>query len=209
MFMAPEAIAVTPIHVADLHVEGEVMPVCVHLIDHPDGRIIVDTGMTRRHPAVADMDPQLQPLDTHDLDLSTITTVVNTHLHFDHCGGNHLFAGKPIYVQARELNDARTLADYTIAEWVDFADANYMPVTGEQELLPGVRLLPTPGHTQGSQVVVVDGEPGPTIIAGDTAVWFGELDRPQTESQKLLVSLKPEVVWLSHALEPWRPAESD
>jgi glyoxylase-like metal-dependent hydrolase (beta-lactamase superfamily II) len=39
-----------------------------------------------------------------------------THLHGDHCGGNHLFAGKPIYVQRRELDDARTEDDYTIRE---------------------------------------------------------------------------------------------
>jgi N-acyl homoserine lactone hydrolase len=38
--------------------------------------------------------------------------VVNTHLHFDHCGGNHLFAGRPIYVQRRELHDARNEEDY-------------------------------------------------------------------------------------------------
>ena len=34
---APTSITITPIHVADLHVEGEVMPVIVHLIDHPAG----------------------------------------------------------------------------------------------------------------------------------------------------------------------------
>ena len=40
-------------------------------------------------------------------DLAGIDIVVNTHLHFDHCGGNHRFAGRPIYVQRRELEDAR------------------------------------------------------------------------------------------------------
>src|SRR5215211_563686 len=37
----------------------------------------------------------------------------------DHCGGNHLFAGRPIYVQRQELEDARTEDDYTIREWVE------------------------------------------------------------------------------------------
>jgi hypothetical protein len=46
----PASITVTPVHVADLHVEGELMPVYVHLIDHPDGRVLVDTGMTELHP---------------------------------------------------------------------------------------------------------------------------------------------------------------
>ena len=90
------------------------MPVYVHVIDHPEARVLVDTGMTELHPAVADMDPRLQPLSEQDLDLAGIDIVVNTHLHFDHCGGNHLFAGKPIYVQRRELEDARGEDDYTI-----------------------------------------------------------------------------------------------
>ena len=47
---APASITVTPVHVADLHVEGEVMPINVHVIDHPEGRILVDTGMTELHP---------------------------------------------------------------------------------------------------------------------------------------------------------------
>ena len=42
--------------------------------------------------------------------------VINTHLDFDHCGGNRLFPGVPIHVQARELADARSLDDYTIRE---------------------------------------------------------------------------------------------
>ena len=95
------------------------MPVYVHVIDHPDARVLVDTGMTELHPAVADMDPRLRPLSAQDFDLASIDIVVNTHLHFDHCGGNHLFAGRPIYVQRRELDDARSEDDYTIREWVE------------------------------------------------------------------------------------------
>src|SRR3954452_19173525 len=85
---------VTPVFVADLLAEGERMPVSVHVIDHPDARVLVDTGMTELHPAVADLDPRLRPLAEQDFDLAGIDIVVNTHLHFDHCGGNHLFAGR-------------------------------------------------------------------------------------------------------------------
>jgi N-acyl homoserine lactone hydrolase len=94
------AIAVTPIRVADLLAGDERMPVYVHVIDHPEARVLVDTGMTELHPAVADLDPRLSPLSEQALDLAGIDIVVNTHLHFDHCGGNHLFAGRPIYVGA-------------------------------------------------------------------------------------------------------------
>ena len=57
----PASITVTPVFVADLLVEGERMPVYVHVIDHPDARVLVDTGIKELHPAVADMDPRLRP----------------------------------------------------------------------------------------------------------------------------------------------------
>jgi N-acyl homoserine lactone hydrolase len=59
---APASITITPVWVADLLAEGERMPVYVHVIDHPDARVLVDTGMTELHPAAADLDPRLRPL---------------------------------------------------------------------------------------------------------------------------------------------------
>jgi N-acyl homoserine lactone hydrolase len=203
--MNASAVTVTPVFVADLLAEGERLPVYVHVIDHPDGRVLVDTGLTELHPAVADMDPRLRPLNEQDFDIAGIDLVVNTHLHFDHCGGNHLFTGTPIYVQRRELDDARSLEDYTIREWVDPPGVRYVPVDGEFELLPGVRLVPAPGHTPGTQVVVIENGEHPIVVCGDAAVWFGELDEPKTEGQLLIRALDPEAVWLAHAHEPWGP----
>jgi len=199
------AVTITPIQVGDLLAAGERMPVSVHVIDHPDGRVLVDTGMTELHPLVADMDPRLSPLDEQGFDVGSVDIVVNTHLHFDHCGGNALFAGTPIYVQRRELEDARTEDDYTIREWVDAPGVTYVPVDGVHELLPGVRLVPAPGHTRGLQAVVVDTGDGTVVIGGDVAVWFGELDEPRSEGQLLVRALDPELVWLTHEREPWRP----
>jgi N-acyl homoserine lactone hydrolase len=202
----PAPIPITPILVADLHIEGERMPVYVHVIDHPDGRVLVDTGMTQLHPLLDDMDPHLWPLNEQDLDLATIDMVVNTHLHGDHCGGNHLFADRPIYVQRRELADARSQDDYSIREWVEPPGVRYVPVDGELELLSGVRLLPAPGHTDGSQVVVVETGGRPIVIGGDVAVWHGEFDEPPTEGRLRVLALDPELVWLAHEHEPWRPS---
>ena len=199
------SIIVTPVHVADLLAEGELMPVYVHVIDHPDGRVLVDTGLTETHPLVEDMDPRLIAPSEWAFDPASVDIVINTHLHFDHCGGNHLFAGKPIHVQRRELEDAHSHDDYTIRGWVDAPGVEYVPVDGELELLPGLRLLPAPGHTPGSQVVVVETEGRPIVIAGDTAVSFGDLDEPRTDGQRLVRDLDPELVWISHAHEPWRP----
>jgi N-acyl homoserine lactone hydrolase len=199
-------ITVTPIFVADLLAAGERMPVYVHVIEHPDARVLVDTGMTRLHPAVADLDPRLRPLDEQEFDLGGIDIVVSTHLHFDHCGGNHLFAGRPVYVQRQELDDALGEDDYTVREWVEAPGVQYVPVDGEFELLPGVRLVPAPGHTRGGQVVVIESAGRRIVVGGDVAVWFGELDEPHTDGQRLVRALDPDAVWLAHEHEPWRPA---
>jgi N-acyl homoserine lactone hydrolase len=200
----PPRATITPLLVAELLVEGERWPVYVHVIEHPEARVLVDTGMTELHPAVADMDPNLFPLSDQAFDLAGIDVVVNTHLHFDHCGGNHLFAGRPIYVQRQELEDARA-DDYTIREWVEAPGVRYEPVDGELELLPGLRLVPAPGHSRGLQVVVVETAGRPVVVGGDVAVRFVELDEPSTEGQLRVRALEPELVWLAHEHDPWRP----
>ena len=198
---APAPITVTPVLVADLLAEGERMPVYVHVIDHPDARVLVDTGLIDTRPEIDDMSPTPHPENIP----RDVACVINTHLDFDHCGGNHLFAGRPIYVQRRELDDARSEDDYTIREWVEAPGVRYVPVDGELELLPGLRLVPAPGHTRGMQMVVFETGGRPVVIGGDVAVWFGELEEPHTEGQLRVRALDPELVWLAHEHEPWRP----
>ena len=48
---------ITPVLAADLLAEGELMPGYVHVIDHPEARVLVDSSLTDLHPLVADMDP--------------------------------------------------------------------------------------------------------------------------------------------------------
>lgn len=201
---APSA-TITPLHVADLDIEGERMPVFVHLIDHPAGRVLVDTGMTEFHPAHEGMVTAIFPLSDQGLSPENVDMVVNTHLHADHCGGNRLFPGVPIHVQRAELDDARAGVEPTIPEWVDAPGTGYVELDGEAEILPGIRLLPAPGHTRGSQIVVVDGADGPVVIAGDTAVWSGQLEEPEMVGQRLILSLGPREVWMAHEDGPWRP----
>ena len=123
----------------------------------------------------------------------------------DHCGGNHLFAGRPIYVQRRELEQARG-GNYTIPEWVDAPGVAYTAVDGEHELLPGLRLVPAPGHCDGMQVVVIETGEQPIVIGGDVAITSAELDTPTSEGQHRVRALDPQLVWLAHQDAPWRPA---
>ena len=59
-------------------------------------------------------------------------------------------------------------------------------------------LVPAPVTTRGTQVLVVETGWRPVVVGGDLAVWFGELDEPQTVGQLLVRSLDPELVWLVH-----------
>lgn len=105
------------------------------------------------------------------LTIDDIDLVVNCHLHFDHIGGNPSFAGHPILCQRNELETART-TEYTVPELVDFTGARYELLDGEAEIAPGVHVIPTAGHVDGHQSVVLECEDGSIVLAGqahDTA----------------------------------------
>ena len=187
---------------SELEVEGAIFPGLVHTIDHPDGLVLVDTGMIDSRPEVEDFHPTPHPLPD-DL-VSRVAIVINTHLHFDHCGGNRRFPGVPIHVQRRELADARTQEDYTIREWVDFPGATYVEHDGEAEILPGVRLGPAPGHTEGHQIVVVETDEGPVVLGGDVGYSFADIGQGDTPGKRLVLELAAPT-YLAHARNPHVP----
>jgi N-acyl homoserine lactone hydrolase len=187
---------VRAIQYGDVLVDGERWPNSIHVVEHPDGRILVDTGMIDSTPELDEQwgirfDPEKIPRD--------VVCVVNTHLHFDHCGGNRLFLGTPIHVQRVEREAARE-PDYTIPEWVEFDGATYVEHDGEAEIAPGVRVLPTPGHTAGHQSVLVDTDDGLVVLAGDVGYTWKLFDA--SESGQLLMSLRPRRIWLAHQADP-------
>ena len=187
---------VRPIEYGTVLVGGARWPCIVHVVDHPDGAILVDTGMIDSTP---ELDDEWHPEFDVEAVPRAVACVVNTHLHFDHCGGNRLFVGVPLYVQACERAAARE-PGYTIPEWVEFDGATYVEHDGEAEILPGIRLLPTPGHAPGHQSVLVDTEDGLVVLAGDVGYTWGQFDR--SESGQLLMSLRPRRIWLAHQAEP-------
>jgi N-acyl homoserine lactone hydrolase len=188
---------------SEVVVAGNRWPGFSDTIVHPDGLVLVDTGMIDSTP---ELDAEWQPTP-HPLPFElvrAVAIVVNTHLHFDHCGGNRLFPGLPIHVQRRELADARTQDDYTIPEWVDFPGATYVEHDGEAEILPGVRLLPAPGHTAGHQVVVVETDEGPVVLGGDVGYSFAEVGRGDTPGRRLVLELGAPT-YLAHVEQPRVP----
>jgi N-acyl homoserine lactone hydrolase len=156
-----------------------VEPVLGYAVKHPGGVLLFDTGMGS-HPEV---DAHYRPrrialeeaLRVAGVRIDQITEVANCHLHFDHCGGNPLLSGRPFFTQAGELATARHNKDYTLPELLDPPGTRWEELDGEAEVLPGVTLVPTPGHTEGHQSLVVRRSDGVVIVAGqshDTATAY-------------------------------------
>jgi N-acyl homoserine lactone hydrolase len=141
-----------------------------YLVHRDEGLILFDSGLGAVDPETeAHYRPHRRPLpqalSAVGVRLEDVSLVVNCHLHFDHCGGNHLFPGVPIVAQATELSLAHT-EGHTIPELIDFPGTNYSELDGEAELWPGVWVIPTPGHTAGHQSLVLEQPDGAVVLAG-------------------------------------------
>ncbi|HUZ37336.1 MAG TPA: N-acyl homoserine lactonase family protein [Streptosporangiaceae bacterium] len=154
-------------------VDGLEWPVHGFVVTHPGGAVLVDTGVggpqewlddwrvVNRSVADALAGLGMTPGD--------IGLVINTHLHFDHCGQNAVFPHAPCYVQRAELDRARRESP-ELYDWFGFANARFELLDGDSEILPGLAVIATPGHTAGHQCVVVrSGTGGPDLLIGDAA----------------------------------------
>lgn len=174
-----DEVTITPLRCGVLSADGEAfvpgwagsidLQVWAFVVHHPRGVVLFDTGMHPivRHDAagrlggVADLfeidygpdDDVVAQLANVDLEADSITTVVCSHLHFDHAGGNGLLPDVPVIVQRRELEHARqeSAAGYASADWETGQDLTL--VDGEHDVFGDgtVVLLPTYGHTPGHQ----------------------------------------------------------
>ena len=167
------------------------VPVPAYLIETETERILIDTGL---HPdAVADsrarygessaigfFQLEQERSIAEQLDLSTVTRVVLTHLHFDHAGGLALIpASVPVVVQRAEweAGQERAAVERNFFLPRDYADApaELSLIDGDHDLLGdgSIELLLTPGHTPGHQSVRI----GEDLLLGiDVAHFASGLD---------------------------------
>jgi N-acyl homoserine lactone hydrolase len=205
--------------------EPRVEPVLGYVVRSGDAVLLVDTGMGS-HPEVdahyrprrRSLDEALAPLGLRPSD---VTHVTNCHLHFDHCGGNPALSARPVFVQRTELAVARTTEDYTLPELLE--GSRYVELDGESEVLPGVLIMPTPGHTDGHQSFVVRLPDGSVVVAGqshDTATAYAAdvlavraereghpppLPEPRGPWVARIQSLDPRMVVFAHDHSVWVP----
>jgi glyoxylase-like metal-dependent hydrolase (beta-lactamase superfamily II) len=117
----------------------------------------------------------LEGLKKWDLVPDDIDLVIYTHLHSDHAGNAKYFAKTRTIVQKDELLGAVNpcfkekslrLYDTTYLPWIQ-DNPNLMPVDGDMDLIEGIRLIKTPGHSRGHQSLVVNTVNGVRIFGGD------------------------------------------
>jgi glyoxylase-like metal-dependent hydrolase (beta-lactamase superfamily II) len=165
------------------------VPVPVYLIEHPKGRVLFDTGL---HPDCRnDPEGRLGPrlaglfrigfrpgeevsarLEAIGRDPAQIDLVINSHFHFDHCGGNALVPNATMLVQRREWDAGM---DPEVAAKRGFNPCDFdlghklRLIDGEHDVFGdgSVTCLPTHGHTPGHQSLRIRGEGGDVVIAAD------------------------------------------
>lgn len=149
-------------------------PLIIWYVTDGERNIIVDTGGTppdgRYEPYVCPENQQPEyALEAAGVKTDLVTDVILTHLHWDHAGNNMLFRNASFYVQRKELQYAaaplkvhegsydRTLVFRTRYEVMD----------GDDEIMEGISVIATPGHSPGSQSVLINTRSGPYMLAGD------------------------------------------
>jgi N-acyl homoserine lactone hydrolase len=153
-------------------------------------KVLIDTGtgeltdtQKKFYPVKRKEDQTLTAqLLKHGLKPEDIDFVINTHLHFDHCGNNRLFANARFIVQQAELNYAYEPERFQQAayarELFDVQGLNYQAVNGQSQVCRGISVLPTSGHSIGHQSVIIEGDDNKKYIyCGDAAPIRENLER--------------------------------
>jgi len=163
-------------------------PVPAYLIEHPKGRVLFDTGMhpETQHNARGRMgalatlfQPDFRPgedikarLEQLEIDADKIEYVINSHLHFDHTGGNELVPNAKIVIQKREWEAGQVpeLIEANGYNPLDYMHGHLVEqVTGEHDLFGDgtVVTVPTFGHTPGHQSLKIKLTTGTIVLAAD------------------------------------------
>lgn len=150
-------------------------------------KIIVDTGPHAGDAPTSHLHNPLEVNPEHRVDRALlaqgvdpaeITTVVFSHLHFDHCYHGEVFPNARFLVQKSELQYAvapipwhnrafEVCVPGAVPPWFKIFD-RLQAIEGDIEVMPGIGFVALPGHTPGSAGVTVNTRRGTHLLAGDT-----------------------------------------
>lgn len=172
------------------------MPITAYLVTHPRGNVLFDSGphadlfepgSSRLGELSKYMTVTFRPEDhiaarlaSVGMQPSDVAVIVNSHLHYDHAGGNAAFPHARVYVQRREWEAAHaseliTRNAYNPSDYEVPDAANVVCVDGELDLYGDgtIMLMPSYGHTPGHQCLLLRMAGRVIILSGD-ACYLGE-----------------------------------
>lgn len=172
------------------------IPVHCFLVKHPKGNVLIDTGFSPNFQTtwgrrLKFYKPVLEKdvadyIKNEDIEINFI---INTHLHIDHCENNGCFGNAKIVVQRKEFDSACNPKPYQILAYPDKIDGslNYWLIDGDLDLFGDstMKIIQTPGHTEGHQSVLLNVEGEKIFIAGDACY----------TSENLKYNCLPGILW--------------
>jgi len=178
------------------------------LVVHDEGNLVFDTGFDLAH--VETVLPFERPGQSAEQTIpgqlakvgvapGHITHLVNSHFHFDHCGGNKHLSNAAVYCHEAEFRAADSPEPFEVLGYSDVSFAPelarrqavaetdsalasvYAPrieqISGDQEIFKGVRIIETPGHSAGHYSLLVElGHRRPMLFTADAAYGPASLD---------------------------------
>lgn len=190
------------------------------LIRTPTKMVLVDTGLgekfTKRLKEIYKTENSCSlhtSLAALRIDPSDIDYVINTHLHFDHCGGNTkkkngkyvpAFSNAKYIIQNDEWRNAsqpneKTKSSYRQSDFLPLEEAGQLQlIEGDYDLIPGVKTVVTRGHTLGHQSVLITSEGNHAFYLGDLIPMTSHLRIPYVTSFDLypveLIDTKKDII---------------
>jgi len=197
-----------------------------YLIRTGEHVILIDTGggdkMDARARERMKLPPAAEPLPEaiarHGFDPEAVDIVINSHLHWDHCGGNTILSGgvaRPAFPRARYFaprGEWEHAHKRLMRDSVSYIDANYDPlvesgqmtlVDGDYEVAPGIRMRRAPGHTRDMTVITAESGGETFCFLADMVPLAAHLQPTWIPAFDLypLQSIETKIHWLAAAAE--------
>jgi glyoxylase-like metal-dependent hydrolase (beta-lactamase superfamily II) len=175
------------LHSPDPHEGPRTIAYFLWVVRNASRTVVVDLGFDRRSGEARGRTWLREPLDALaavGVKPDDVETVIITHMHYDHAGHGPHFPRAEFIVQEREIAYCTGKAmrypplrrSFDIEHVTDMIRANFQSkvkfVDGDREILPGISVHLIGGHSGGLQVVRVETETGPLVIASDAAHFY-------------------------------------